>query len=501
MAGQGDVVASAWPPRWSRRRVLALVVLMAPAAQARPLRAGGGGPQLHAAAGEHRRRLRVHRRPGDGRLHAPVPGRLLHGRRSDQPYRPPRPLQRRNAARQRRRGTHRSRPLRRRRRLQPGLGDPRAGAGPRNDRRRRREQGGADQPHRPVQQGQRPGGRDRRPDGQALADLGRDQLGRRQTPPTAWCRSIRRSTSPPGTATSSPCATSRTPPTNRSKRPPASATTATTSPANRKPSTPAGRTSKNCSRSSKRRASSARACTWRGTSRSPATPTTANASSTCATKPSPSSATPTSPTASPRASRPASTSRKSKTNPTPGEIARRVKGTFEVPCFLFPSCETGGRMVLDSEGAPVQNGTWTANFDCIIPLSVTTGAPEQGRPALYGHGLLGSADEVASGPQRSLSENYKIVHCATDEIGMAESDVADRDRGAAERVGVPGDPRPPAAGAARRALPRARADHPERLHDRPRLPPGRHARQRLGPEHGATCTTTATARAASWGAP
>ena len=100
-----------------------------------------------------------------------------------------------------------------------------------------------------------------------------------------------------------------------------------------------------------------------------------------------------------------------------------MKGTFEVPCFLFPSCETGGRMVLDSEGAPVQNGTWTANFDCIIPLSVTTGAPEQGRPTLYGHGLLGNADEVASGPQRSLSENYKIVHCATDEIGMAESDV------------------------------------------------------------------------------
>ena len=30
--------------------------------------------------------------------------------------------------------------------------------------------------------------------------------------------------------------------------------------------------------------------------------------------------------------------------PNPGEIARRVKGTFDVPCFLFPSCEAGGRM-------------------------------------------------------------------------------------------------------------------------------------------------------------
>ena len=31
--------------------------------------------------------------------------------------------------------------------------------------------------------------------------------------------------------------------------------------------------------------------------------------------------------------------------PNPGEIARRVKGTFVVPCFLFPSCAPGGTMV------------------------------------------------------------------------------------------------------------------------------------------------------------
>ncbi len=110
-------------------------------------------------------------------------------------------------------------------------------------------------------------------------------------------------------------------------------------------------------------------------------------------------------------------------NPNPGQIARRVKGTFQVACFLFPSCGAGGTMHLDSEGDPIQNGTWTANFDCIIPLSVTTGAAEAGRPSLYGHGLLGSASEVASSPQRSLSQEHKIVQCATDEIGMAESDV------------------------------------------------------------------------------
>jgi hypothetical protein len=109
--------------------------------------------------------------------------------------------------------------------------------------------------------------------------------------------------------------------------------------------------------------------------------------------------------------------------PNPGQIARRVQGTFEVPCFLFPSCEPGGTFHLDSSGAPIQNGTWTANFDCIIPASVTSGPAESGRPSLYGHGLFGDASEVTSSPQRSLSQAHKIVQCATDEIGMAESDV------------------------------------------------------------------------------
>ena len=53
-------------------------------------------------------------------------------------------------------------------------------------------------------------------------------------------------------------------------------------------------------------------------------------------------------------------------------------------------------MVLSPEGAPIQNGVWSANFDCIIPAVATTGAGESARPSLYGHGLFGSASEVAS---------------------------------------------------------------------------------------------------------
>jgi hypothetical protein len=109
--------------------------------------------------------------------------------------------------------------------------------------------------------------------------------------------------------------------------------------------------------------------------------------------------------------------------PNPGQIARRVKGSFQVPCYLFPSCAAGGTFQLDAAGAPIQNGTWTANFDCIVPESVVTGPPGAGRPSLYGHGLFGSASEVGSSPQRSLSQEHGIVQCATDEIGMSQSDL------------------------------------------------------------------------------
>jgi hypothetical protein len=110
-------------------------------------------------------------------------------------------------------------------------------------------------------------------------------------------------------------------------------------------------------------------------------------------------------------------------DPNPGQIARRVKGTVTVPCYLFPSCAPGGTMQLDANGDPIQNGVWPANFDCIIPDSVTSGPAAAGRPSLYGHGLFGSASEVGSSPQRQLAQEHGIVFCATDELGLSSSDV------------------------------------------------------------------------------
>ncbi len=107
-------------------------------------------------------------------------------------------------------------------------------------------------------------------------------------------------------------------------------------------------------------------------------------------------------------------------NPNPGQIARRITGTFTVPCYLTNNCQPPAVMDLDANGNPIQHGTYQANFDCIIPVAATTAA---GRPSLYGHGLLGDASEVGSSPQRSLAQAHNFVFCATDEIGFSEGDI------------------------------------------------------------------------------
>ena len=117
------------------------------------------------------------------------------------------------------------------------------------------------------------------------------------------------------------------------------------------------------------------------------------------------------------------------------EIARRVRGTFTVPCYLEPNCGPGGSFQLGADGLPSRNSgnDWTANFDCIIPRSAIDGTPTPGRPAIYGHGLFGSASEVFNADiQQELANTYGFVLCATDEIGMSNSDLSNT-------VGILGD--------------------------------------------------------------
>ena len=102
------------------------------------------------------------------------------------------------------------------------------------------------------------------------------------------------------------------------------------------------------------------------------------------------------------------------------ELARRVRGTFEVPCYLAPNCNPRGRFALGPDGLPSQNGTYTAKFNCGIPHAALTGP---GRPQLYGHGLLGTGDQATSGDQQILGQTHNFVICATDVIGFSTEDV------------------------------------------------------------------------------
>src|SRR3954468_11379201 len=104
-------------------------------------------------------------------------------------------------------------------------------------------------------------------------------------------------------------------------------------------------------------------------------------------------------------------------------IARRVQGRVLVPCYLStPGCAEGGAFVYGADGLPIQvpGNMAAANFICNIPRAALS---RPGRPTLYGHGLLGSADEVNSGSREALAQEQDLVMCATDWIGMAQEDI------------------------------------------------------------------------------
>jgi hypothetical protein len=105
-------------------------------------------------------------------------------------------------------------------------------------------------------------------------------------------------------------------------------------------------------------------------------------------------------------------------------IAREVQGQFLVPCYLnLPGCPPGATMSFaPGSDTPLRlpGNTMAANFDCLIPRAA---AGRPARPSLYGHGLFGSAGEVTAGNVEAMANEHDFVFCATDWIGMSESDL------------------------------------------------------------------------------
>ena len=106
-------------------------------------------------------------------------------------------------------------------------------------------------------------------------------------------------------------------------------------------------------------------------------------------------------------------------------IARRIEGTFEVPCYIAAglTCTPGLPFVLDDDGKPLRlvEGTVQANYICHVPRSASAASPA--RASLYGHGLLGSAGEIGQSQLKSLGNDHNFVFCATDWDGMSSEDL------------------------------------------------------------------------------
>jgi hypothetical protein len=111
-------------------------------------------------------------------------------------------------------------------------------------------------------------------------------------------------------------------------------------------------------------------------------------------------------------------------NDLPPGIARRVLGTFEVPLYLSDAGAPGARLVRAEDGMPVHTGaSFAANFTCQIPEAALDGEGGRARPVVYGHGLMGSAGESQNRQVATIASTNTMVYCATDWIGMSESDI------------------------------------------------------------------------------
>jgi hypothetical protein len=112
----------------------------------------------------------------------------------------------------------------------------------------------------------------------------------------------------------------------------------------------------------------------------------------------------------------------------PGDprVARRVSGTFTVPCYLKEAgCPVGSTFnyaSADADATPVQQpgNVQQAQFECTIPAKALT-APA--RIAHYGHGILGWPTQVDDDNIRAMSEEHNFVFCATAWYGFSREDV------------------------------------------------------------------------------
>lgn len=111
----------------------------------------------------------------------------------------------------------------------------------------------------------------------------------------------------------------------------------------------------------------------------------------------------------------------------PEGIGRKVTGTFTLPLFLEGKGGPGSSMTYDkSKSTPKATGKeYSAGFTCML-TNAQLGKKFGGkaRAVVYGHGLLGSRDEVAGDDLGRNAASGNQMYCATDWLGMSAGDIA-----------------------------------------------------------------------------
>jgi hypothetical protein len=105
---------------------------------------------------------------------------------------------------------------------------------------------------------------------------------------------------------------------------------------------------------------------------------------------------------------------------TDESIALRVRGTVDIPLFMTRA-DPGGTLRLAADGRPAADGVVTVPFWMLVPRSAAS-AP--GQLLQWGHGLLGSGEEIFHFEAlHAFAHEHRYVVFAVDWAGMASEDL------------------------------------------------------------------------------
>jgi hypothetical protein len=102
------------------------------------------------------------------------------------------------------------------------------------------------------------------------------------------------------------------------------------------------------------------------------------------------------------------------------DIARSVEGRFVMPLYTETD-DPGTELTRDADGMPYYNGDIEVEFLLKVPCSVWQ-SDQPGPLIQYGHGLLGTREEIGYGWTRAMANELGVVTFATDWKGMSEDD-------------------------------------------------------------------------------